>query len=195
MKKRRLERGPKLSNAIAQPQTMITSGVRQLLAPEGERTSVTAMCFLDRSGRPGRSIECYGKLMHPHGNSKGTERHLLQGSSANSSRTISGSVRAILTEPARGRPAILLIATRLRPRPSICPGMTGSRGSNYRFALGLFGGALRDLGEFCRDFRRRRSRAPARRVRCRRPRRAAGNSMHAESVRLLHFADPGRRTQ
>jgi hypothetical protein len=43
MKKPRLERGPKLNSAIAQPQMMITSGVRQLLAPEAGRTSFTAM--------------------------------------------------------------------------------------------------------------------------------------------------------
>jgi hypothetical protein len=39
MKKPRLDRGPKLSSAIAQPQMMITSGVRQLLTPGAGRRS------------------------------------------------------------------------------------------------------------------------------------------------------------
>src|SRR5215210_5548298 len=39
MKKPRLERGPKLNRAIAQPQTTITSGVRQLAAAGNRRRS------------------------------------------------------------------------------------------------------------------------------------------------------------
>src|ERR1700730_161179 len=52
MKKPRLDRGPKLNSAIAQPQTMITSGVRQVLAAGNRRRSpsVTAMQFLDGWG-------------------------------------------------------------------------------------------------------------------------------------------------
>jgi hypothetical protein len=45
MKKPKLDRGPKLNRAIAQPQTMMTSGVRQVAAPEDGRKSpaVTAI--------------------------------------------------------------------------------------------------------------------------------------------------------
>src|ERR1700730_4341022 len=81
MKKPRLDRGPKLSSAIAQPQTMITSGVRQVLAAGNRRRSpsATAMQFLDGWGgsqmrlrraqgakRPANRRRA--KLMHPHGN-------------------------------------------------------------------------------------------------------------------------------
>jgi hypothetical protein len=58
MKKPALARGPKLSSAIAQPQRMMTSGVRQVPVSEvGRRLSAaTAMGFLDaraaiRAGR------------------------------------------------------------------------------------------------------------------------------------------------
>src|SRR4051794_39880730 len=77
MKKPRLERGPKLNRAIAQPQTMITSGVRQLAAAGNRRRSpsvaviqvprswaritVTHECELP-------ATRCGTKLMHRHGN-------------------------------------------------------------------------------------------------------------------------------
>jgi hypothetical protein len=46
-KKPRLDRGPKLNSAMAQPQTMMTSGVRHVAAPENGRRSpvVTAIYF------------------------------------------------------------------------------------------------------------------------------------------------------
>ncbi len=76
-KKPRLDRGPKLSNAITQPQTMITSGVRQLLVSPAaglELSAVTAMAFprwLVTGLRKGPAR--YRQLMHSHGN---PNRHL-----------------------------------------------------------------------------------------------------------------------
>src|ERR1700741_5632639 len=71
MKKPRLERGPKLNSAIAQPQTMITSGVRQLPMPGAVRNSPA---FADMQisrwwcrARRGSRIH-YRELIHFHGN-------------------------------------------------------------------------------------------------------------------------------
>ena len=60
-KKPRLERGPKLNSAIAQPQMMMTSGVRQLPTPQdGPRapvvTAIISPCNLSASGIAGRKI-------------------------------------------------------------------------------------------------------------------------------------------
>src|SRR4051794_36977858 len=62
MKKPRLDRGPKLNSAIAQPQMMITRGVRQFAATGRELSAVTAMGFLDVSRRTaiGRSARLRG---------------------------------------------------------------------------------------------------------------------------------------
>jgi hypothetical protein len=43
MKKPTLDRGPKLNSAIAQPQMMITSGVRQPMPWDGRSSAVTVM--------------------------------------------------------------------------------------------------------------------------------------------------------
>ena len=61
MKKPRLERGPKLNSAIAQPQMMMTSGVRQLPTPRTDEESpvVTAIIspqFVARPESPDRGI-------------------------------------------------------------------------------------------------------------------------------------------
>jgi hypothetical protein len=55
MKKPRLERGPKLNMPIAQPQAMMTNGVRQFGRPDPARTSLDAvdMRIPPRSGSIG----------------------------------------------------------------------------------------------------------------------------------------------
>src|SRR5229473_6180442 len=66
MKKPKLDRGPKLNSAIAQPQIMITSGVRQLPA-DGRRLAKVAAMQIPRwlAKRP---TERSQGLMHSHGN-------------------------------------------------------------------------------------------------------------------------------
>src|SRR5262245_35710919 len=67
------ERGPKLSNAIRPPQTMITSGVRQVASPEdGRRSPVAADIGLPpRQITPGLPDEGDGQLMQLHEKPKG----------------------------------------------------------------------------------------------------------------------------
>src|SRR5882757_4462370 len=55
MKKPRLDRGPKPSNAIMQPQMMITSGVRHELEAGRSSSAVTAMRFPGAQARPGNA--------------------------------------------------------------------------------------------------------------------------------------------
>src|SRR3954463_15152061 len=73
MKKPRLERSPKINNANAQPQMMLTSGVRQVAPAAGRRSSVvTAICFPRSNRRPEfPGLQRYGELMHLHENPKG----------------------------------------------------------------------------------------------------------------------------
>ena len=73
MKKPKLDRGPKLRRAIAQPQTMMTSGVRQVV-PEAGRTSsaIAAIYFPCVDEHPEfPELQHYGELMHLHGKPKG----------------------------------------------------------------------------------------------------------------------------
>src|SRR3979490_2872758 len=54
MKKPKRDRGPKLSSAIAQPQMMMTSGVRQGVPEAGRRSSaITAIDFPQYESAPG----------------------------------------------------------------------------------------------------------------------------------------------
>ena len=56
-KKPRLERGPKLNNPIAQPQMMITSGVRQLGAAGDRRRAPSVAAMQNSFERLGGSRE------------------------------------------------------------------------------------------------------------------------------------------
>src|SRR6185503_5448751 len=78
-KKPRLERGPKLNSAIRHPQTMTTSGVRQVPRPEDGRRSpvVTAMSFPWSIGARNRQAKYYGELMHLHEKPKGWAAKIL----------------------------------------------------------------------------------------------------------------------
>src|SRR5258708_34143182 len=73
MKKPKLDRGPKLSSAIAQPQMMMTSGGRQGVPEAGRRSSaITAIDFPQYESAPGIPRgKRYRKLMHLHGKPKG----------------------------------------------------------------------------------------------------------------------------
>jgi hypothetical protein len=73
MKKPKLDRGPKLSSAIAQPQMMMTSGVRQGVPEAGRRSSaITAIDFPQYESAPGiPELQHYRELMHLHGKPKG----------------------------------------------------------------------------------------------------------------------------
>jgi hypothetical protein len=68
MKKPKLDLGPKLNRAMAQPQAMITRGVRQVERPEAEGRPPADMQFplLFLSGAGIGVRDCYGELMHLH---------------------------------------------------------------------------------------------------------------------------------
>ena len=150
MKKPRLERGPKLSSAIAQPQMMMTSGVRQVPGrgtDEGRRW--LSPCTFPDVARPEPPGESYDELMHSHGNPKGSRRKIfaLQGSPAKSAR----AMRAILQRdvaphgvvprtPGRHtpRPCNSRSADRRlvqRPKPGVMGPCVGRDDQSYRFAL------------------------------------------------------------
>src|SRR6266705_5010050 len=86
-KKPRLDRGPKLNSAIAQPQTMRTSGVRQLPTPGSVRklSVVTAMPFPLCLVSDPKVADRLTELMHSHGN---PNRHLGEGSGRNAALQI-----------------------------------------------------------------------------------------------------------
>jgi hypothetical protein len=72
MKKPKLDRGPKLSSAIAQPQMMMTSGVRQGVPEAGRSSAITAIDFPSMNRRPEfPELQHYRELMHLHGKPKG----------------------------------------------------------------------------------------------------------------------------
>src|SRR6478609_6816385 len=90
MKKPRLDRGPKPNSAIAQPQMMITSGVRHVTEAGRRSSAVTAMRFLIALGADRDRRMRGGELMHAHANPKaiGARKISAQGSPAKSSSAI-----------------------------------------------------------------------------------------------------------
>src|ERR1035438_6334949 len=70
MKKPKVDLGPKLNSAMAQPQTMMTTGVRQFERLEAGRRSSTAVVDMRIPNCPWRHRDrarvCYGDLMHVH---------------------------------------------------------------------------------------------------------------------------------
>jgi hypothetical protein len=105
MKKPRLDRGPKPNSAIAQPQMMITSGVRHVTEAGRRSSAVTAMRFLIALGADRDRRMRGGELMHAHANPKaiGARKISAQGSPAKSSSAIGRVVARSTLAPLAGR--------------------------------------------------------------------------------------------
>src|SRR3982074_2177139 len=100
MKNPRLDRGPKLKRGVAQPQTMTTSGVRQLPMPGARRRSLeTDVMQIPRCWHRTQRAERagYRELMHSHGN---PNRHLGESSRCNAALQISAGSSDDLTDAA-----------------------------------------------------------------------------------------------
>jgi hypothetical protein len=86
MKKPSDERGPKLNSAIAQPQAMMMSGVRQLTGPDAGRGSpvvddINCLSLFAACAEIGRVD--YNELMHLHGNPRLARKIVSRCSDAN----------------------------------------------------------------------------------------------------------------